>query len=150
MNLEIQTIKKSIDIDAPKEKVWEVLLLDKYTLRWYAAFSPGSHAETDWQIGSKAIFKDNSNEGLVGTIVVNRPAEVISIDYQGVVSKGQEDYDSDLAQAINGCCETYRLLDKDGLTQLAINLDMGAEYFDIMSAAWDKALQQIKEFSEAN
>ena len=135
MNLEIQTIKKSIDINASKEKVGEVLLLNKYTLRWYAAFSPGSHAETDWQIGSNAIFKDNSNEGIVGAIVVNRPAEVISIEYQGVVSKGQEDYDSDFAQAIKGCRETYRLLNKDGLTQFAINVNMGAEYFDMMSAA---------------
>lgn len=150
MNLEIQTIKKTIDINAPKEKVWEVLLLDKYTLQWYEAFGPGSHAETDWQLGSKAIFKDSSKEGIIGTIVVNRPAEVISIEYQGVITKGQADYDSMFAQAVKGCRETYRLLDKDGRTQLSIDVDFGAEYCDMMSEAWENALQQIKKFSEAS
>jgi uncharacterized protein YndB with AHSA1/START domain len=36
MNTQLQTIKKSITINAPREKVWEVLLQDKLTRLWYA------------------------------------------------------------------------------------------------------------------
>ena len=34
----MKTIKKSIEIKASKEKVWEVLTEDKYTRIWYADF----------------------------------------------------------------------------------------------------------------
>jgi len=45
--LKFQPIKKSIEINAPKEKVWDVLLSDSYTGIWYLAFGEGVHAETD-------------------------------------------------------------------------------------------------------
>lgn len=148
MNAEKQLIKKSIQISAPKEKVWDVLLQDHSTRIWYAAFSEGSYAETDWQLGSKAIFKDNSNSGMVGTVVVNRPHEVISVEYTGVIENGEEIYNNEVAKAVQGGRETYRLSEKYGITQLNIECDMSEEYFDMMSAAWDQALQKIKELAE--
>lgn len=148
MNTENQTIKKSIKISAPKEKVWEVLLLDEFTRIWYAEFSEGSHAETDWQVGSKAVFTDNSGSGLLGKVIVNQPNEIISVEYQGLVQAGMEDYESEDAQAVKGTRETYHLSEKDGATQVAIEADMAAEYYEMMSAAWDKALQKIKMLSE--
>ena len=146
--MEMQTIKKSIEIKAPKEKVWDVLLQDQFNRIWYAEFSEGTYAETDWQVGSKVVFSDHSGSGLLGKVVINQPAEVLSVEYQGMVNNGTEDYESADAQAMKGVHETYRLVEKDGMTQLAIELDMGAEYFDFMSAAWEKALQKIKELAE--
>jgi len=150
MNAEIQTLKKSIGINAPKEKVWAILLQDNYTRIWYAEFSEGTHAETDWQLGSKAIFMDSNKDGLVGTVVVNRPNEVISIKYDGFISGGKEDYESEGAQAMKGTRETYRLTENNGITQLAIELDTAEEYFLYMSSAWNKALEKIKELAEKN
>lgn len=142
-----ETIKKSITINAPKEKVWEVLINDEFTRIWYASFSEGTHAETDWQIGSKAVFTDNSKCGIVGRIIENKPNELISIEYMGVVMDGVEDYDSETANEVKGGVETYHLLENDGNTHLAISCDMGEKYFDTMSLEWDKALQKIKELS---
>ena len=143
-----KTIKKSIDINAPKEKVWDVLLNDKYTRIWYAEFSEGSHAETDWKLGSKAVFTDGSGCGMVGRIVENKPAEVISVEYEGTIINGVEDYESEMSKAVKGTRETYKLSEKNGVTHLDISCEMGEEYFDMMSAAWDRALQKIKGFAE--
>lgn len=52
----MRTIEKSIKINAPKEKVWEVLVNNDLNQTWYAVFSEGTFAETDWKIGSKVIF----------------------------------------------------------------------------------------------
>ncbi|MEX0968196.1 MAG: hypothetical protein WD077_13225 [Bacteroidia bacterium] len=49
----LQTIRKSIGINAPKEKVWNVLLQDETYRIWTSAFEPTSYAVTDWKEGSK-------------------------------------------------------------------------------------------------
>ena len=141
-------IQKSIAINAPKEKVWDVLLKDEYTRQWYAEFSEGTHAETDWSKGSKALFTDNNGSGIVGKIVENKKAELLSIEYQGAVENGKEIYDSEMAKAVKGWMESYKLSETNGMTDLTISSDMSEDHFDFMSLAWDKALQKIRGFSE--
>ena len=146
--MKTKRIKKSIEINAPKEKVWNVLLDDQYTRLWYAAFSEGSHAETDWKEGSKAVFTDNTHSGLISKVTKNKPYEVLSLEYQGVVTGGKEDYESQLAQEIKGGLESYQLTEKDGITSVSIESDMGEEFFDSMSDSWENALKKVKQLSE--
>lgn len=147
--METKKIEKSIDINAPKNKVWEVLMQDELNRIWYACFSEGSYADTDWKEGSKAVFTDDGKSGLVGKIASNKPNEFLSVEYTGVLANGEEDYDSDEAKAMKGVLETYTLTETDGVTQISISCDMADEYFEMMSASWDKALQKIKELSES-
>lgn len=142
-------IKKSIDINASKERVWDVLLNNKFTQIWHAEFSEGSHAETDWKVGSKASFTDKSKGGLVGKVITHEPNEVIAVEYQGVVVNGVEDYSSNDARNVQGGLEKYQLSEKKGVTHLSIACDMGEVFFESMSLAWDKALQKIKQLSES-
>jgi uncharacterized protein YndB with AHSA1/START domain len=146
--MKIVTIKKSIEISAPREKVYEVLLDDKYISKWYEAFSKGSRAETDWKVGSKAIFTDDGLSGLVGRVIVNDPNKEISVEYDGLLANGKEDYESEMAKNFKGARETYRLSDVNGKTRLDIECDMGDEYADQMSAMWEIALEKIRELSE--
>jgi uncharacterized protein YndB with AHSA1/START domain len=144
-----RSIQKSIDISAPKEIVWDVLLQDKFTRLWYAAFSEGARAETDWQVGSKAVFTDNSGSGLIGTIVANQPFEWLSVEYHGLVNDGVEEYESVEAQQMKGTRESYRLEEKGGVTRLSIESEVSEGLFQTMSKAWEKALLQIKDLSQA-
>ncbi len=143
-----KAIKKAIDIVSPKETVWNVLLNDKYTRLWYAEFSEGTYAETDWKVGSKALFRDSSDNGLIGKVVVNNPNITISVEYLGILNKGIEDYDSDLAKGIKGGLETYHLLETNGITNISVVCDTAEEMYAYMSSAWDKALLKIKKLSE--
>src|SRR5687768_15774224 len=122
-NMNKQTIKKTIIIKAPGNQVWNVLTDDDLTRRWYAAFSEGTHAETDWKEGSKVLFTDNTNNGLIGTIAGSKPGELLSIAFTGVVVKGKEDYESELAKSVRGGKETYRLIQENGHTNLYIECD---------------------------
>jgi hypothetical protein len=143
-----EVIKKSIEINAPKQKVWQVLLEDSFTRKWYAAFSEGTYAVTDWKEGSKAIFKDDSDSGMVAKVIKNKPEELLFVEHQGVLTNGKEDYESDLAKSMQGGREIYYLSEKDGHAALTIECDMAAEYVESMSGAWDNALQTIKTLSE--
>jgi uncharacterized protein YndB with AHSA1/START domain len=142
-------IKESIEIDTPRERVWEVLFKDKYTRIWYSEFSEGAYAETDWKLGSKVTCKDDSGSGVFGKVVVCRPNEALSIEYQGILTDGKEDYDSPGAIDLKGRRETYRLTEKGGITHLTTECDMGAEFFEYMTAAWAKAVRKVKELAEA-
>lgn len=144
-----KVIKESIKINAPKEKVWQILTDDKYTRIWYSEFSEGSHAQTDWKLGSKAIFADNSGNGLVAKIIENKPNEIISMEYQGMFIDGKEDTQSEHAKEVIGGSETYTLSESEGITTLTTQLDMSCDMFDSMTEAWKKALNKIKDLSES-
>ena len=143
------TISKTIGINAPKEIVWKVLTEDKFTSSWYSEFSPGTHADTDWKVGSKAIFTDNTHSGLIGKVIANNPYEHLSVEYQGILVDGVEDYTGMGATFVKGGLETYRLSEKNGSTILSIQCDMGEDLFHSMSEAWNRGLQQIKRLSES-
>ena len=144
----LQTIKKSIGIDAPKEKVWAVLIQEPYNLDWYEEFSPGTRAESDWKPDSKVIFKDPKGNGMVTRIESFIPHTLISLRYEAGINEGVEDYTSEMIASMKGGHEIYRLSGDNGKTLLSIESDMTEEYFDMMSEAWDRALEKIKAMSE--
>lgn len=143
----MKTIQKTITIDAPKEKVWNVLLEDAYNRIWMGEFMEGSHAQTDWIAGHKVRFLDAKNNGIVGKIAAKQPYDLVKIVYDGEVKNGQDDFESDGAKAMKGARENYYLSEKDGVTTLSVESDMAESYFDKMSVAWDKALGKISELS---
>jgi hypothetical protein len=143
-----QPIKKTIAISATREKVWEVVLHDRYTCVWYEEFSLGARPETTWEEGSKVVFTDISGGGLVGQVIINQPLEMVSVEYQGVMNAGFEEYDSDDALEVKGGRETYILTGTDGVTELTVETDMPSALFDSMSMAWERALRKIKQLSE--
>lgn len=142
-----KAIQKSVEIPASPARVWEVLTQDRHTRNWYAEFSPGSHAQTDWKEGSKAIFTDDSSSGngLVGIVTESRPGEKLSLEYHSMLVNGRED--KEMSERVKGTRESYTLSGDDTHTRLDIYCDMDEEYFDSMSGAWDRALQKIKELA---
>lgn len=143
-----QPIRKTIIISAPRERVWEVVLNDYYTSIWYEEFSLGARAETTWEEGSKVVFTDVSGGGLVGQVIVNHPLEMVTVEYQGIMHAGYEEYDSEDAQEVKGGRETYTLTGIDDLTELIVETDIPPALFESMSMAWERALRKIKKLSE--
>ena len=141
-------IEKSITIDADAEKVWNVLFTQELNKIWFAEFSEGTQAYTDWQEGSKAIFKDDTESGIIGKITVNKLHEELVIEYESMLMNGKEDFESEYAQNIKGSKETYKLKSDGPETRLDVTCDMDAEYFDMMSESWDRALNTVKELAE--
>jgi uncharacterized protein YndB with AHSA1/START domain len=145
--MEMLKIKKSIDIPASKEQVWKVLLTDELMRNWYSEFSEGSHAVTDWKEGSKVIFKDKSENGMIGRVAVHKPQEALVVTYEGMLTPQGEDYESEAARQVKGGQEAFYLKGVNGHTHLDIESDMTEEFFEAMSKAWDKALLQISKLA---
>lgn len=148
----MQKLNFKIDINAPKEKVWNTMLEDKTYREWTVAFSPGSHYVGSWDKGSKILFLGPNEQGVMGGMVSrikeNRLYEYISIEHLGVVNDGKEDTTSDAVKQWAGSLENYTFKDKNGKTELLVDLDINEEYKEMFEGMWPKALQKLKELAE--
>ena len=140
-----------VSINAPREKVWEVLWNDDSYRSWTSAFSEGSHAVTDWKKGSKVLFLDGKGSGMVSTIAENKPAEFMGITHLGVVKDGVEDTESPEIKDWAGAQENYTLRQVNiDNTELTVELDIDDKWADYFNTTFPKALNKVKELSESN
>ncbi|WP_211318107.1 hypothetical protein [Pontibacter mucosus] len=69
------------------------------------------------------------------------------MEFKGLVHEGKEDYESEEARQVKGSRESYVLTEENGKTRLDISSEMGEEYYEQMSQAWDRALQKLKQLA---
>ena len=139
-----------ISIDAPKEKVWNVLWGENTYPAWTSVFAEGSRVETDWKKGSKAVFHDGQNNGMISSIAENIPNEYMSIKHLGTLKNGVEDMDSPETKEWAGALENYTLRNANGKTELVVDMDIAEQYKDYFIKTWPKALDKVKELAEKN
>jgi hypothetical protein len=149
----MQKLHFSIKINAPKEKVWHAMLDDKPYREWTAAFNPGSYYKGDWSKGSKILFlgpdpKTGEEGGMVSRIAENKLYEYISIEHLGIVQNGKEDTTSEAAKKWAPAFENYTLKEKDGKTEVLIDVDVEDEHAEMFNKMWPEALQKLREIAE--
>ena len=138
----------SIQIDAPREKVWSILWDNETYATWTAPFFEGSHIETTWEEGSDAKFLGPDKNGILSKIVKKVPYHTMYFKHQGVIEKRIPDLDHEEAQQWKGAIENYTLTEHDGSTRLHIETDIASPYLEAFLKIWPKALQCVKELSE--
>ncbi len=140
------TIRKTISIDAPAGKVWEVLLEPEFTRKWGGEFMEGCYVESDWSPGSEVIWKDGDGTPfVVGVVDELEPESLLVVRFYDDVSSRPPDPPGDFT-------ETYALSEDGGGTTLSIINEMGHVDRETVSSAsllWDKALLKIKQLSES-
>ena len=144
-------INFSMVINAPKEKVWEMLWnLDAYRT-WTSAFTEGSDVKTDnWKEGSKVLFLDPGGSGMVSTVAAHRPNEFMSFRHLGEVHNGTEDTSSEKVKAWAGAMENYMLEETNGSATLNIEMDVTEDFKDHMLKIWPLALEKVKGLCEGS
>ena len=140
----------SVNINAPKEKVWDILWTKGKYETWTAVFSEGSTAESDWQEGSKILFTDGKGSGMVSKIAVKKENEYMSFQHLGELVNGVEDTTSDKVKIWQGSQENYTLTEANGGTKLDVEMDISEDYKDYFLNAWPKAMDAIKTLAETN
>lgn len=136
---------------ASKEKLWETLWSDTGYPAWTAAFTEGSKAVTDWKKGSRVLFLDNKNSGMVSVIEERIDNEFMSFCHLGEMKNGVEDMESAKKQGWAGSHENYTLRTVNGATELIIDMSseaMPADMLTYFENTWPKALAKLKELAE--
>lgn len=142
-----------IEIDAPKEKVWKTMLEDATYRLWTTLFSEGSYYKGDWSKGSKIIFLGPNPEtgkegGMVSRIAENKLYEYISIEHLGIINDGVEDTTSEEVKKWTHAFENYTFKEKNGKTDVLVDIDINEEYAEMFKGMWPKALNKLKELAE--
>ncbi|RZJ67469.1 MAG: SRPBCC domain-containing protein [Flavobacterium sp.] len=138
----------NIEIDAPREKVWETLWGDETYPKWTSPFAPGSKVETDWQVGSRAIFLDMNGDGMISIIDEKREPEYMAFRHIGEIMDGKEDTESDKVREWAGSIEDYTLTELNGKTNIEVSMDIEGEYAEFFEKTWPRALEHLKSISE--
>ncbi|MEK7463924.1 MAG: SRPBCC domain-containing protein [Patescibacteria group bacterium] len=149
----MQKIHFSIQINAPKEKVWDTMLGDATYREWTTPFHEGSYYKGDWSEGSKMLFlgpdeASKKDGGMVSRIKKNRKYEFISIEHLGMVMGGVVDTTSDEVKKWTPAFENYTFTEKDGGTEISVEIDINEEYKAMFEDMWPKALRVLKEVAE--
>ena len=149
----MEKLRQTIFINAPRARVWDVMLADDTYREWTSAFHPGSYYKGDWSEGSKILFLGPNGDkpgegGMVSRIRENRRHEFISIEHLGIVQDGVEDTESPAAKAWAPAYENYAFADSNGGTELTIEMDIQAEHRENFEKMWADALARLKAIAE--
>ncbi len=134
----------TIEIAAPCEKVWRILWDDETYRRWTTVFYEGSHAVSDWQLGSKVQFLGPDGNGMISRIVQLVPNETMVFEHLGEIKNGVEELSASWA----GAHEAYHLAPKNSHTVLTVLLDTHDEYAAYFTNTFPKAMDIVKALSE--
>lgn len=138
------TLTFDVSIDAPRKRVWDIMLAPDTYRRWTSAFCEGSYYEGSWEQGETIRFLSPNGDGMVAVIKGNQPYELISIEHRGTLENGVEKNDLPHTPFY----EDYRFMDEGKGTALQVSLDTLGEYENFMSEAFPKALAILKRLCE--
>lgn len=142
------TLDFKIEINAPKEKVWNVLWKEETYTQWTAVFCEGSYAVSDWQAGSKIQFLSPNGDGMNSIIYNKIDNEYMAFKHLSEIKNFKEIPIDNTTQEWTGAMETYRLTENNGLTVLEAKMDSVEKYVDYFKTTLPKALDLVKKLSE--
>lgn len=145
----METLSYEMIINAPRQKVWDVLWNENTYSQWTHFFSPGSVMKSDWKVGGKTYFVNAEGEGMVSTIDnIEEPDQIIFKHLGMVDKKGNEDTESMQVKQWSGCFEKYILIDFDGKTKLHVEVQTEKEWKDHIDKGFIQGLEVIKNLAE--
>ncbi|HCN51680.1 MAG TPA: ATPase [Chryseobacterium sp.] len=145
----METLSYETIIDAPLQKVWEILWDPKTYSEWTQYFGAGSIMKSDWKVGGKTYFLNAQGEGMVSTIdSLDEPNQII-FKHLGMIDKdGKEDIHSKEVMEWSGAFEKYFLIDFGGKTKLHAEVQVEKEWQDHMNTGFTKGLIVVKSLAE--
>ncbi len=143
----MKTLNFSIQINSPKQKIWETLWNDFTYRQWTSAFCEGSHVVSDWKEGSKTLFLDAMGDGMSSVIDKIVPNDLMSFKHLGAVSKGVEQ-PVDENSGFYGAKESYYLKQVGSSTELIVEVDATEDFETYLQQSFPKSLEKVKEIAE--
>lgn len=137
----------SIDINATKEKVWNTLWQDETFRQWASIIDPGTYMVGTLKESEEVQFISAENGyGVTSLVEKIVPNEFLLLRHQAdTQDTGQKERKNEWT----GAAESYALIEKDGITTLAVAFGVPPNLEEYFAANYPKALQQVKTLAEA-
>lgn len=135
----------SININAPREKVWHTLWDDKTFRDWGNIIDEGQYMIGDIKEGNVLEFMSASGYGVKSKILKLVPNEFVSLRQVADTKDHGQDVRED---EWTGGTESYELKEQGGVTSLTVNIDVPSGLQEIFKDRFPKALERIKILAE--
>lgn len=145
----MRTLKFNVTINAPREKIWNVLWEDETYRKWTSAFSEGSYALSTWKEGSRIFFLAPSGDGMFSEISKLVPHEYMEFRHLGMMIGGKEQPETEESKQWAGAMETYTLKSNGNSTDLTVTVQVTDEHTAYFEGAFPKALEIVRSLSES-
>lgn len=135
----------TIQINAPKQKVWDTLWQDATFREWAGIIDPGTHLVGELKEGGEVQFISGNGYGVTSLV------EKLVVGESLVLKHSADTQDSGKQERENewtGGKESYSLSEKDGITTLTAAFDVPLEMEEYFKAAYPKALERVKVLAE--
>lgn len=137
------------EIRAPKQKVWETMLNPASYREWVAASWPGSYYEGKWEKGEHLKFLSPGRGGTMALVDDQKPFDYCMTHHVAVINAdGTLDTESEGAKKWIGTVENYHLHEKNGGTELQVEIQTSPEWEKMFNDDLPKALARLKEICE--
>lgn len=142
-------MRHSIEINASKEKVWEVLWSDRTFRDWASIIDEGTYREGALQEGHEIHFISSvSGYGVASKVedfilykkVSLRQIADVKIDKDGVIEKRDQQW--------TGGIESYELEESNGKVTLSVTQDVPQELVEYFETKLPQALERVKVLAE--
>jgi uncharacterized protein YndB with AHSA1/START domain len=142
------TLEFKIEINAPKEKVWNTLWNDETYRKWTNVFCEGTYAVSNWNEGDKIYFLSPNGEGMNSIIDKKIENEYIAFKHLSTIKNFEEMPIDDESQEWTGSLETYRLTQNNSAIILEVKIDTLEKYVDYFKTTFPNGLEMVKTLSE--
>lgn len=142
----MQKMQFSIEINAPKAKVWTTLWSDETFRDWGNIIDEGQYMVGEMKEGNEVQFLSASGYGVTSLLEKLVPNEFVQIRQ---MADTQDHGAQEREKEWTGGAETYSLTENDGVTTLAVEIDVPSELEEIFEDRFPKALERIKALAEA-
>ena len=143
----MSTLRFSQHIAAPRDTVWQRMLLDDAGYRdWTSVFCDGSYYQGSWTAGSEIRFLTPQGQGLMARVAASEAPAHVQLRHQREI----ENFELKPGEAASwqDSREEYWLHEQAGGTRVDVELEIIPEYEAMMAEMWPKALLRLKALCE--
>ena len=144
----METYKFNININAPKQKVWDVLWEEAMYSQWSSVFNEGADGVPDLKEGRKLLFLDADNHDLMSKVGTRIENSQMTFKYLGEAVSGVEYPANQEIEQWKGTTESFTLNENNGVTELKVEVSATDEYKDYFHTVFPKALKMVKQLAE--
>lgn len=141
--MEKKTFSNSLNLNSSPDRVWKIVTEPALIKEWASAFGHGTHADSDWKVGSVVEWKDmGGNVGAKGIISKMEPEKELRVDFFDDVKM------TDPAQ-LGEYSEIYTIESDGDTTTLTVTTGpLDEKYINGFVPMWEKAFIYIKKLAE--
>ncbi len=142
----MKKMRFSIKIIAPVDKVWKTLWGDKTFRDWANIIDEGQYMIGEMKQGNEVQFISSaSGYGVTSMIEKLTPNEFVSFRQMADTKEGGKQRRE---KEWTGGTESYSLAEKDGVTTLAVELEVPLGREETFKIRFPKALERLKTLAE--